>query len=82
MPFTVPSKYIVCGVVAFFTNLVMMFICGTLTNIALFIVMPLNIYTADQFMNISVLLSLGVITLGNAFLIKAGLYRSIKNNFS
>ena len=78
--FKLSNKFVVCAMVASFVNLVMIAMCGLVIRFGIYFIMPLHIYTADQYMHIALFLTLGSMALANAFLIKAGLYRTIKNH--
>lgn len=61
-------------------NFVLMLICNALVNITIPIVMPTLYLTADQFITIWVLLSASGIIFANTLVLKAGIYKTIKNH--
>lgn len=71
----VRKSFIIQLAAATVINIIIMLISAEVINIAIPIVMPTMYYTADQFMSISVLLSLGCMALVNA-----GLYSTIKKH--
>jgi hypothetical protein len=76
------SKRFIVGVIAFLvTNLVMIAVETCLISIAAGIIIPLNYYTPEQFVNIMSFLSFGGLCFGNLILIKGGMYDAIKRNF-
>ncbi len=77
----VRKSFIIQLAVATLVNIIMMLISAAVINTAIPIVMSTMYYTVEQFMSISVFLSLGCMALTNRFLIKAGLYSTISNHW-
>ena len=78
--FKLKKSFLVIAGTVTFINFIMMNLCGWAIYIAIYFVMPLNIYTAEQFVQLTALMSLGSMVLINVFLIKAGLYSVIYNH--
>jgi hypothetical protein len=78
--FTVRKSFLVSVLVFFIINLIGLLLEGMVMSIAINIVIPLNYYTPDQFILSCTILSFGALCLMNAFLLKAGLYETIKRH--